>query len=153
MCGAFYWASFHILDMGFESMGAWVWPRAILVVLTAFSLLYLVQSLRRPPVAGEQGTPVTVVGSGGLKGWVTAYRNPIWCFLAYGVFLVTLPYLGMLIGGVLFVFGVLILLGERGFKSLLIHGAIALVTVGAMWAVFTFGLRVILPEGEIFTVL
>ncbi len=30
-----------------------------------------------------------------------------------------------------------------------IHGAIAAATMGAMWAVFTFGLRVILPEGEI----
>ena len=33
-----------------------------------------------------------------------------------------------------------------------VNGAIALLTVGSMWALFTFGLMVILPEGEIFTV-
>jgi hypothetical protein len=30
------------------------------------------------------------------------------------------------------------------------HAIIAIVSVGAMWALFTFGLRVLLPRGEIF---
>ncbi len=67
----------------------------------------------------------------------------------YGLFLFTLPYLGMLIGSTLFAFLVFNFLGGWGVQRMAIHGAIAVVAMGAMWAVFTFGLRVILPEGEI----
>jgi len=33
---------------------------------------------------------------------------------------------------------------------MVMHGVIAIVSVGAMWSIFTFGLRVMLPEGELF---
>jgi predicted membrane-bound spermidine synthase len=67
----------------------------------------------------------------------------------YGLFLITLPYLGMLIGSTLFVFLLLNLLGGWNPGRVAVHGVIAVSAMGAMWAVFTFGLRVILPEGEI----
>ncbi len=150
VCGIFYLASFSIRDMGYETLGSEVWPRLILVVLTALCLLYLVLSVKRAAKAQEPAD--APAGGGGLKGWYDTYSNAIWCFIAFGLFLITLPYLGMLIGGVLFVFVTLTLLGGWEGKKLVTHGAIALFTVGAMWALFTFGLRVILPEGEIFTV-
>ncbi len=146
LCGVLFSASFFIRDMGYEGLGSEVWPRIVLVVATALSLLYLVRSVVSPPVAGD-------AGPAGLMGWYATYRNAIWCFVAFGLFLVTLPYLGMLIGGVLFVFVVLTLLGGWDARALATHGAIALLSVGAMWAIFTFGLRVILPEGEIFSIL
>ena len=59
------------------------------------------------------------------------------------------PWVGMLIGGVGFVFMLLNALGGWKPKQLALHGAIALVTVGGMWALFTFGLHVLLPPGEI----
>ena len=66
-------------------------------------------------------------------------------------FVATLPVLGMLIGGFLFVFLALSALGPArlAVRPLAIHGAIAALAVGLMWAIFTFGLRVILPEGEL----
>ena len=150
VCGIFYLASFSIRDMGYETLGSEVWPRIILAVLTALCLLYLVLSVSR---AAKAQKPAGAQGEGGgLKGWYDTYSNAIWCFIIFGLFLITLPYLGMLIGGVLFVFVTLTLLGGWEGKKLVTHGAIALFTVGAMWALFTFGLRVILPEGEIFTV-
>ncbi len=139
--------------MGYEGLGSEVWPQIVLVVATALSLLYLVRSVVSPPEAGKQSVDDGAGGPGGLKRWYATYRNAIWCFVAFGLFLVTLPYLGMLIGGVLFVFVVLTLLGGWDARTLVTHGAIALVSVGAMWAIFTFGLRVILPEGEIFSIL
>ena len=85
------------------------------------------------------GTPNIAAKGMKLRGWRQL------CAL----FLAPLDYLGMLIGGILFVFLLLNLLGGWRPKQLAIHGAIAVSTMGAMWAVFTFGLRVILPEGEI----
>jgi hypothetical protein len=57
----------------------------------------------------------------------------------------------MLIGGVLFVFLTLTALGERSPRAHAIHAAISFISIAFMWSVFTFGLRVILPQGEIFS--
>jgi predicted membrane-bound spermidine synthase len=67
-------------------------------------------------------------------------------------FLSTLDYLGMLFGGIAFVFGLLTFLG--GFSPNLIfkHLTISILSIGFMWMIFTFGLRVMLPEGEILRV-
>jgi len=65
------------------------------------------------------------------------------------LFLGFLDYLGMLIGGVLFVFGLLTLLGGFEIKKIINHLIISIITIGIMWSIFTFGLKVILPEGEI----
>jgi hypothetical protein len=59
----------------------------------------------------------------------------------------------MLIGGVLFVFCLLTAIGEVTKRNLIIHALIALIMIGAMWALFTYGLGVIFPQGEIFTTL
>jgi putative tricarboxylic transport membrane protein len=55
-----------------------------------------------------------------------------------------------LLGGVLFVFGTLTALGRRDGRGLIVHAAIALGTIGFMWGVFTYGLHVMLPQGELF---
>ena len=141
LCGVFFWASGQIKDMGYETIGAEVWPRFILVALLTLTLIYLFQSLRLPPKEGGEG--------GGLMGWVFRYRNALWCYALFFVFLITLPWLGMLIGASLFVFAALTVLGERTLRAHGIHAVIAVTSISVMWAIFTFGLRVILPEGEI----
>jgi len=40
-------------------------------------------------------------------------------------------------------------LGHKTPKFLLLHAVIAIVSVGAVWSLFTFALRVYLPEGEL----
>jgi putative tricarboxylic transport membrane protein len=139
-CSVFYWASLQVEDMGYESMGSEVWPQLILAILFVLSLGYLFQSLRGDHEAGP---------GGGLKGWLGRYRNALSCYGLFLLFLLSLPWLGMLIGGTVFVFAVLTILGERTVRHHLIHAAIALGSISFMWAVFTFGLRVILPQGEI----
>ncbi|MFQ5774747.1 MAG: tripartite tricarboxylate transporter TctB family protein [Kiloniellaceae bacterium] len=147
MCGAFFWASFDIRQPDYGTLMPSTWPRAIVALFVVLSAIYLVQSLRRP--AGEDRAERPP----GLKAWLAYYRNPLWCYGLFLAFLVTLPVLGILIGGVLFVFCLLTGLGGARPRNLLSHAVIALVSVGAMWAVFTFALGVILPQGMIFTTL
>ena len=85
----------------------------------------------------------------GLVGWLKHFANPIACFALYFIFLLTLPFFGTLIGGSLLVFALLSLLGGIGPRDLILHAVIAIISVGAMWSIFTFGLRVLLPRGEI----
>jgi len=150
-CAVFIGASFQIREMDFGQMASATWPRAILTLLTVLVLIYLAQSLST--TTGEHADLAQAGRSPGLVGWLKYYRNAIWCYALFFAFLLTLEYLGMLIGGVLFVFGMLTVLGERTARNYLIHALIAIISVGLMWSIFTFGLRVILPQGMIFTTL
>ena len=139
----FYGATYSIRSTSYGTVGSEVWPRAILIGLGALCILYLINAWRDRHETQGEGR------GGGLTGWFSTYRNALLCFVMYAFFLATLEYLGMLIGGILFVFLLLNLLGGWNPRRLAIHGVIAVTTMGAMWAVFTFGLRVFLPEGEI----
>ena len=139
----FYAATFTIKKTSFGTVGSEIWPRAILIGQGVLCILYLANALRGFYQA-DQLRP-----GGGIVGWFATYRNALICFAMYALFLVTLPYLGMLIGASLFVFLLFNFLGGWGARQLAIHAAISVITMGAMWAVFTFGLRVILPEGEV----
>ncbi len=145
-CGLYYWASTRIPDMGYETLGSAVWPRVVLAPLVVLSLLYLVRSLRGPLGEPEEPAPARRPGP---AGWLLAHLNVLASFVLFGLYLATLPYLGMLIGGAAFVFAMLTVLGPLDARSLVAHAAIALLTVGGMWALFTYGLNVILPGGEL----
>ena len=147
--GAMWIATYDIPDPGYQTIGSDVWPRIILTGLAAMNLIYLVIALRGRRDASRNSQSAPATGAHGV-GWYRRYRNPLWCFLLFFLFLVSMPYLGMLVGGVLFVFLALTVLGRNTAKDVAVHAAVAVGTVGAMWAVFTFGLRVILPEGELF---
>ena len=125
---------------GLAIVGAKLWPRAIMIALGVLSALYLVQSIRKETV------PST---SQGAKAWVAENCNVIACFALYALFLAALPWLGMLLGGIGFVFATLTVLGHRDMKSHLVHLAVAAFSVGLMWSIFTFALGVVLPEGDI----
>lgn len=141
-CGIFLAATFEIRETTYETLGSDVWPRVILTLLTLLSLGYFVHSLR-------QGSAKEPEPRRGLRAGFASYRNPLWCFLWFGVFLITLPYLGMLIGGTLFVYATLATLGERTLRAQAWHLTLAVVSVGVMWAIFTYALNVFLPEGEL----
>ncbi len=143
ICGTFFAASFDIRETSYASLGSEVWPRVILAVLFLLSLALLAQSLRvkDAPAQAEHA---------GLGAWFAAYRNPLWCYLLFGLYLLTLPYLGMLAGGALFVFATLTAIGRRDARALAVNAVIGIGMVGFMWTVFRYGLNVILPEGELF---
>jgi len=123
-------------------MGSEVWPRVILTALFVLLLIYLFKSLITPPKDTIEKRP--------LKVWLDMYRNPLWCFGMFFLFLISLPYLGMLISGILFVFITQTIIGSRDKRSLLLHALVAVGAVGGMWAVFRFGLGVVMPTGSLF---
>ncbi|MEH6476026.1 MAG: tripartite tricarboxylate transporter TctB family protein [Sneathiella sp.] len=141
ICAVFLNATFDIQSPLFGQMSSALWPRIILTPLTFLSLIYVIRSMRLTEPVWEQ--------RGSLANWFAYYKNPICCFILFFVFLLTLPYLGMLIGGIIFVFAMLTFLGGWQPKQLITHALVSAVFVGAMWAIFTFVLGVILPQGEI----
>lgn len=141
ICAVFFAETFTYQRVHLSIIGAKLWPRVVVAVLGILAALYLYQSLHAG--ASERDTPWS------LKAWVEENRNVIACFALYGLFLVTLPWLGMLLGGILFVFATLAAIGHNDLKNHLVHAAIAVVSIGLMWSVFTFALGVVLPEGVI----
>jgi hypothetical protein len=141
LCGVFFWQTFYIREVPFSQVGAEVWPRVVLVLLTILNLIYLFKSVTEPRPESEPFS---------IKGLALKYRNPIICFIMFFLFMLALPYLGMLVSGILFVFITQTLIGGASPRHLLVHATIAVLSVGGMWAVFTYVLRVILPAGDLF---
>jgi putative tricarboxylic transport membrane protein len=140
----YFWETFNIPDPGYASMGSAVWPRVILVPLFVLCVAYFFQSLRRR--AGEEDESLS------FGTWFAKYRNPIYCFALFFVFLLVLNYLGMLLAGMLLTFALLTAIGNRTPRALALHFAISVVSVGLVWALFTYVLRVYLPEGELLSI-
>ncbi len=143
--GILAWATLQIRDPDYGTLPPSAWPQIIVAALGVFSLIYFGQSLRAGKDESSDDTP--------KEGFFAKYRNPLLCYAIYFLFLLTLPFFGALIGGVLLVFLLLSVLGGWSGKLMIRHALIAVISMGAMWSLFTFGLRVILPQGMIFTTL
>jgi hypothetical protein len=141
LCGVLFRTTFDIREVPFSEMGSDVWPRFILIALSILSVIYLFRSVTKPP-------PVTQAFS--WVRWFKAYQNALICFAMFLVFLLLLPYLGMLVAGILFVFITQSIIGGYAPKQLLFHAIVSVLAVGGMWSIFTFALRVVLPVGDLF---
>jgi hypothetical protein len=142
--GFMFWASFEIREPDYGVLPPSAWPRVILIVFGILTTVFLVQSLRAGPGAlreEEENRPTT------LMGYLAYWRNPIICFSLFAAYLALLPVLGMLLDGMAFVFFLLCTLGGWSPRNIAIHAAVAVIAVGGMWSLFTFGLHVLLPTG------
>jgi hypothetical protein len=152
-CGIFFDASFDIREPDYGQLSPATWPRVVVGILTVLSGIYLIQSIGKGVPKPEAAEPRDGSGEktvlGAIAGFFAYWRNVLWVFALFLTYLLIMPWLGMLIGGVGFVFFLLNALGGWQPKQIALHGLIALVTVGGMWALFTFGLHVLLPPGEI----
>ncbi len=154
--GALMVTSFDIREPDYGQLSPATWPRVIVVALGVLSIVYLIQSLAGAPAGvdlpetGDMAEPhegeVEPAGAARFFGY---WRNVIWCFVLFFGYLLVLPYVGMLIGGVTFAFLLMSALGGWAPRQLLVHAAVAIVAVGGMWMLFTFGLKVPLPAGMI----
>ena len=140
ICGGLAWASLDIREPNYGQLSPATWPRIIIGCMAFLSMIYLVQSIRQGPDTPDPDAPATAAE------FIGYWRNVIWCFVLFGIYLVAIPYVGILVGGVAFVFALMCALG--GLRNWLLHLAISVIAVGGMWTVFTFALRVILPKGE-----
>jgi len=148
MCGILIGASFQIRQPDYGVLSPATWPRVILGVMTLLSFLYLIQSLRKGAVEPDEQM-IAARKERDEVGFFGYWRNVIACFALFLVYLLILPWAGMLIGAMAFVFFLLCFLGGWSPRLLLLHALIAIATAGGMWALFTFGLNVSLPPGEI----
>ncbi len=144
LCAVMYIATFQLPEPMFGQISSAAWPRLILVPLAALCVILLVQSQLGD--RDEEGLGTS------FGGWLAHNRNPFFCFLLFFLFLLTMPVLGMLIGGLLYVFLTLGVLGGWRPRQLLLHAAISAVFVIGMWVIFTQLLGVLLPEGTILRV-
>lgn len=140
LTAVFFWQSFEIRKIDYGTLQASAWPQIILAVLGILSVVYLVQSLKAGPTEETEDD--------GLS-FFEKYQNPIICFVLYFFFLFSMPYLGMLLAGISFVFLLLTAIGGAAPKALITHAVIACISIGAMWSFFTYALGVILPQGEL----
>jgi putative tricarboxylic transport membrane protein len=141
LCGVLFWQTFHIREVPFSQVGSEVWPRVILLMLTVLSVIYLFRSLSEP---------VPTKQSVGWNQWLKSYRNPLVCFGMFLLFLFALPWLGMLVAGILFVFITQSIIGGANPRQLAMHAVISILSVGGMWAIFKYALGTHLPPGELF---
>lgn len=147
-CGVFIASSFQIREPDYGVLSPATWPRAILVAMTVLSLIYLFQSIKAGPAQPNE-EELALIAERKRVGFFGYWRNVIVCFVLFFLYLLTMPWLGMLLGGLAFVFLLLNVLGGWSPKLLALHALIAVCTVGGMWLLFTFGLDVNLPAGEI----
>ena len=142
-CGIMINSSFDIEDPGYQGMKASFWPTIVLCLLSIMCLVMLIKSVVTEAENNLNSNDTNLINV------FFKFKNASICFLMFVLFLAFLDYLGMLIGGVLFVFGLLTMLGGFELKKIINHLIISIITIGIMWSIFTFGLKVILPEGEI----
>lgn len=148
LTGVFFVSTFDIRTPDYGTLGPATWPRIILGALAVLVLIFLVQSAKRGP---DEGLPsAEAPGGESLADTVLGWRNVFWCFALFLAYLLVLPWLGMLVGGTAFVFLLLTVLGGWTPRLIAVHAAIAVLTVGGMWSLFTYVLDVFLPRGELF---
>lgn len=139
ICCALLVSTFQMPAPMFNQMPATLWPRMIIAPLALLSLILLARAQLAERDENAARTS--------LSEWFAYYRNPIICFVLFFLFLVSMPILGMLIGGLLYVFLTLSVLGGWSPQLMLRHGLITIFFVVGMWAIFTQLLGVFLPEG------
>ena len=144
LSGVMFVATFQLPPPMFGQMSPAVWPRTILIPLAMLSLVLLLVSQRQPADEGKAWR--------GFGDWLRYYKNPLLCFGLFFLFLVTMPVLGMLLGGLAYVFLTLSVLGGWSPRQLGLHALITAVFVIGMWVIFTQLLGVFLPEGTLLRV-
>lgn len=156
--GVLWMASFDIREPDYGQLSPATWPRIILALLTLLSFIFLLQAARAASAAvanipaqtsdeKNSTVPRSALTPGGFYNY---WKNVIWCFVLFGLYLYSLPWLGMLLGALAFVFLLLNALGGWSPHKLALHGVISLITVGGMWSLFTYALGVLLPTGSLF---
>jgi len=136
-------ASYWLPEPMFGQLPSWTWPRVILVPLGFLSLILVMQSQR----GGQERVELSELGR-----WFKENVNPFICFGLFFGFLYLMPVLGMLLGGLIYVFLTLSVLGGWKPRQLVLHAGISVFFVFGMWAVFSLALGVVLPEGTILRV-
>ena len=138
-CGIMINSSFDIEDPGYQGMKASFWPTIVLCLLSVMSLFMLIKSMVSTTDNNLNSENIN------SQNIFLKFKNASICFLMFILFLAFLDYLAMLIGGVLFVFGLLTLLGGFEIKKIINHSTISIITIGIMWSISVSYTHLTLP--------
>jgi len=139
--GGLMLASFEIREPDYGVLSPAAWPRLIISILGVLSVIYLLQSIGMPK-EDKEVAPRKSIGE-----FILYWRNVIAVFTIFALYLAALPYLGMLIGNILFSFVLMTVLG--GWNAILMQLLISFGASGGMWLLFTYVLEVFLPRGSL----
>lgn len=141
-CAALFYEAALIPDYGFAQVGADVWPKIILGVVSVLALLQMVQGFYRP-----QATPASQAGQRNPReSWLFRAFVPFTVFAAVVLFAVFVPYIGFMLSGLIMVFMLLSIIGQKSPRTLLIHAVISVVSVLCVTVFFSEVMGVLLPE-------
>ena len=149
-CGGLMLASLDIREPDYGVLSPAVWPRLIIVIMGALSVIFFIQSAFSKDQNSDNAIAAvtdTQLRPKGVVEFLRYWRNVFSVFITFGLYLFILPHLGMLIGNILLSFTLLTLLG--GWRPLVMHLCIAIGTSGGMWMLFSFLLEVFLPRGTL----
>ena len=143
--GGLMLASFEIREPDYGVLSPAAWPRLIIVIMGALSVIYCIQS-----VFGQASTKATSEAGdprpAGLAGFL-AYWRKCWRCSSSSTLPEILLLLGMLISNILLSLSLLTALG--GWRPIVMHLCVALGTSGGMWMLFSYVLEVFLPRGSL----
>lgn len=133
------WQTREIPHPPLVPLGPAFYPRVVITIFLALSLVLLVTGLRAPRPAG----------GGDWRAWVGRYRLILAAFLVFALYVLAMPVLGYLLSTGLFTAAMQWLLGRRGLRRGPGVLAVALGTAVATWLVFERYLYVLLPRGSL----
>jgi hypothetical protein len=141
LCGILFYETTLIADYGFAQVGADVWPRIVLGVISVLAFLQIVQGFYQSRTTVAPATDPQHDGCGLLSGFYV----PITVFTGVVLFALLVPFIGFILSGLLMVFGLLSLIGPKSPRSVLIHAGISLSSVLCVTVFFTQVMGVYLP--------
>jgi hypothetical protein len=139
LCAVLYYETTLIADYGFAQVGADVWPKIILGVISALALLQIATGLIRPAPTSKADEGIAV------EGWLFRAFVPITVFVGVVLFSLLVPYIGFTFSGLIMVFMLLSVIGPKSPRAIALHAAIAIVSVLSVTAFFTQVMGVLLP--------
>lgn len=144
--GGLMLASFDIREPDYGVLSPAAWPRLIIVIMGALSVIYFIQSVfsQAPAPAASEASDARPTD---LAGFLAYWRNVLAVFIIFGLYLIILPLLGMLVSNILLSLSLLTALG--GWRPIVMHLCVALGTSGGMWMLFSYVLEVFLPRGSL----
>ncbi len=130
--GGLFVSAFAIPASRFERLGAGAFPKIVFAGLMLMSLVAVIDALRKiPRTAYSRFIGETV-------SWVRRRHLVFVVLAALGTYIVALPFLGFSIASFLFILGLELVLMPRGWVTILIALAVAIV--------FSFGLNLLFAE-------
>lgn len=135
--GVLLWQTREIPHPPFVPLGPAFYPRVVLSVFLALSLVLMASGLRSRATPKGRDWPA----------FLRRYRLILVSFAVFGLYVLAMPILGFLLSTALFTAGMQWVLGRRGLARLPAVLAIAAGTAGATYLVFERYLYVLLPRG------